>query len=465
MSDREQDPTEETPTPDDASTGTVDIGTDEAALQRKANAQAFAHEMTAKVARGGRITIATILAILTVVGLLATTSAFWARSLIFEEDRWITTVRELPSDPEVAAALGDYLTEELFEVVDFEARVEEALPDEVSIIVPILTTTIEDFVTEKVTEFIESDRFQELWVSANRTAHQLLMRILEEQGTIPGLERTGDTVTLNLIPAINAILDTIGDTAGDVVGVDISTPDLTDEGTQESIRALSERLGVELPDDFGQITVYQGDRLPEARDTVVLVERIRFLAGVLTLLFGIGALWAAPNRRRASIGILLGSAAGFALLLLVPGGVRNAVTNFITVHQNQLAAQRVVEIMLGSYVTLYRRLLLTALFAAGILLLTGPSRPAISIRREIGRGVEWFGWTARVGDFVRSNFWWFRIGGPVVLALALLAVRRGTMMSIFVLFAFVVAWECILGLIRGTPDTEESSPDPTPAET
>ena len=407
--------------------------------------------MVRKISYGGRTVISVILAILAVTGLVLSTSAFWARSIIFEEDEWIRTVRELPRDHEVAVALGQFLTNELFVAVDFEERIENALPDDVAVIVPILTNAIEGFVADKVTEFIESDQFETIWITANREAHRLLIGLLDEQSTIPGLETTDDEIVLNLLPAIGALLSEIGGSAGGIVGVDLDLPDLDDPDVQESIRDFGEQLGVDLPDDFGQITVYQGDKLPQARETVVLVERIRFVTAVLTVVFFAGALWISPSRRRMMVGLLIGSAIGFFLLLEVPNGVGSAVADLVTDETDQVAARHAIDMVFDSYVTLYRWMLFTAVFAALMLLVTGTSRPALWVRREIRQQVERFDWATPVGDFLQRNLRWLRIGGPVFMFFLLLVVARGELTSLFLFVAFLAAWESLLGLLPNHP--------------
>ena len=425
--------------------------TAETPVTHGATAQAVAKEIGRKVTYGGRTGLSVILAILAVIGLVASTAAFWARSTIYEEDQWVQTIRALPRDHDVAVAISGYLTEQLFLAVDFEGRVEDALPNDVAVIVPILTNAIEGFVAERAAEFIESDEFEQLWVTANRQAHRVLMAILDDHSTIPGLERNDDTITLNLIPAINALLDQIGDTAGGVVGTDLSLPDLEDADTQQTIREMSDRLGVDLPDDFGQITVYQGDKLPQARDTVVLVERIRFATAVLTVVLAVAALWVSPSRRRMTVGLLIGSAAGFALLLTVPNEIGAAISDLLAAETDQLAARHAVGIVFESYVSLYRWMLFTAVFSALMILVTGPSRIATWIRGEVRRQVGRFDWSARAGEILRRKLRWFRFGGPIFMFFLLLVVARGTLTSLFLFFAFVTAWESLLSLVPGHP--------------
>ena len=393
-----------------------------------------------------------VLVVLTVVGLVVSTAAFWARGVVFEEEEWIDTIRDLPRQEEVAIALADYLTGQLFIAVDFEARLEDALPDEVSVIVPVLTSATRGFIADEVSGFIQSDGFETLWVTANREAHRLLIALLDEQPILPGLERSDDEITLDLLPAINALLDLLEGAAGGIVGSDVALPDIDDsQSTEATIQALGERLGVDLPDDFGQIVIYQGDKLPQPRDTIVLIERIRVAAVLATILLGALAILVAPNRRRAMIGLLVGSAVGFGLLLLGPGALRDAVGDLISDEQNQDAARAAVNVVFDSYISLYRWMLATALFSAATIYLSGGGRVARRVRRAVRTRVDRLSFSTDVGEFLTRYVLWLRIGGVVVAALLLLLFTRRSLASLFVTLALIAAWESALSLVPPTP--------------
>jgi hypothetical protein len=401
---------------------------------------------------GGRSILTGVLVVLAVIGLLASTAAFWARTVVFEEDRWISTVRDLPKQHDISVALADYLTEALFVAIDFEARVEDALPEDVAVIVPLLTNAIQGFVADEVATFIESDEFERFWVTANRHAHRLIVAVLEDHSTFPGLERTDDTVRLNLIPAINALLDQVGDVAGEVVGTDLSLPEIPDdEATKESIRELSARLGVNLPDDFGQITVYEGDKLPQPRDTVVLIERLRILTVVATVIFSVLAIVVSPSRRRTIMGLLFASAVVFAAALAVPGVISAAVGDLIAQSRDRAAAEEAVHVVFASYMSLYRWLVATALFSGAMVFLTGSGRVARRSRLEMRKVADRFAFTIEVRRFFRRHLVQLRIGGPVVGIVVVALFTRRSLTAVFVLFALVVAWESLLSLVPRTP--------------
>ena len=74
------------------------------------------------------------------------------------------------------------------------------------------------------------------------------------EGDTGNLQVEGDTVVLNLVPVINAVLAEIGDASPDIFGRTVNLPTLTvDDLPEDAIASIENALGRDLPDDFGQI--------------------------------------------------------------------------------------------------------------------------------------------------------------------------------------------------------------------
>ena len=67
---------------------------------------------------------------------------------------------------------------------------------------------------DQVATFIASDRFERLLVGAVETVHRAAVRLLRDESEL--IQTDDGTITLNLVPAINAVLERITErVAGD----------------------------------------------------------------------------------------------------------------------------------------------------------------------------------------------------------------------------------------------------------
>ena len=76
--------------------------------------------------------IAIVLGALTIVALIATTVAVWARAIVFDSEKVADIVGDALAEPEVQAALADHVTQQVFSAVDVDAVVNDVLPNNLS---------------------------------------------------------------------------------------------------------------------------------------------------------------------------------------------------------------------------------------------------------------------------------------------------------------------------------------------
>ena len=74
------------------------------------------------------------LGVLAIVVLIPTTIAVWAQATVFDSEKVASIVGDALAEPEVSAALADYVAEQVFAAVDVEAVVSEVLPDQLAAI-------------------------------------------------------------------------------------------------------------------------------------------------------------------------------------------------------------------------------------------------------------------------------------------------------------------------------------------
>jgi hypothetical protein len=259
-----------------------------------------------------------ILGVLAVFLLLLSAIAVWARATLFDSDKVAALAGDALAEPEVTAALADRVTQELFSAVDVDAFVSDVLPDSLTRLAPTIAGGLQAAVDRGLTEAFENPEVQEVIINLVRRAHAAAMRLLEGDGLVDGITVVDGAVTLNLLPLLDR-----GLTRLQSFGLlsDVELPTLTADGDpQQQVAELESALGRDLPDDFGQLVIYQSDRLADAGASVENAQRTLVLVkrGLVVLLVATVALLAltiiiARNRWRAVLLLGLGTVAAIVI--------------------------------------------------------------------------------------------------------------------------------------------------------
>ena len=94
-----------------------------------------------------------ILVVLTCLSITVTTVDTWAHRTLLNTNEWVDTVGPLGTDPQVTAALANFVTTQIVTTLDLEQRAQDALeqaaPQAAFLAAPI-TNAIEGFVHDKM---------------------------------------------------------------------------------------------------------------------------------------------------------------------------------------------------------------------------------------------------------------------------------------------------------------------------
>src|SRR6476620_7188073 len=142
---------------------------------------------------GLRWTAVTILLVLVAVLALASVTARFTRSQILDTDRYVSTVAPLGSNPALQADITNQITDEIFARVDVEGLTKEALTALTDVsnlaanaprldaavvgLAPVITSQAKNFVHDTVSSLVKSQQFEDLWIQANRSAHNALVAV------------------------------------------------------------------------------------------------------------------------------------------------------------------------------------------------------------------------------------------------------------------------------------------------
>lgn len=370
-----------------------------------------------------------ILVALSIVVFTVTVPAAWGARTVLNTDRYVATVAPLADDPAVQASIASRLTDQVFSALDVEGTLSDALAglgERATVLAAPLTTAIRGFVQDQVLKVVQTGAFRTFWVEANRFVHTQVLAILEgETDTVSVVE---GKVLLNLLPLVNLALGSIQAVASDLVGRDVTLPQITQgEVPSAAIAKLEQSLGIDLPDDYGQIAVYDSQSLAALQEALYLFERLLVFLLILIPLLVAASLLVSTRRRRTLIQLATGAAVGLVVIRRIAIIARDDL--FEQVDTEQFPSVRVLTDELMDSLFRYTGILLAiVLLAALIALITGPYPWAVKVRgwiRDGARGIAAaFGGHA-TPDTARTR--WLRdhrdglmLGGAVVAVLLLL---------------------------------------------
>ena len=308
--------------------------------------------------------IASVLGVLAVLLLVVGTVAIWARVTVTSSERVADLAVDAFDEAEVQAALSDYITNLVFTAVDVDAALDcgaaRSAPEPRAVACRRRGTAVDRGVAVLLAQRETETVFRRL---AER-AHRAAMRLLQGDGLLDGISVNDGEVTLNLLPLVGRAATRLQDLG---LFQDLQIPDLSADGDPtEQIAELEDAIGRDLPDDFGQLVVYQSDNianaqasLQSAQQAAAFAKRAMWLVIALSVVLLVAAVLVAANRWRAVFVLGLGV---IAAIVVMRGAVERVVAAAPDIAQ-QPGGQAAIRAIVGGAATSLMRL------AAFILLL------------------------------------------------------------------------------------------------
>lgn len=415
--------------------------------------------------RGRARSLATaLLTLLACLAIIVTVPAGWTYRTIFNTGAFVDRVTPIGFDPAVTPVLSDRLTTQIFGLIDVEAIVAEALPPRGQILAGPLTGGIEDFVRGKVDGVLSSDRFRDRWIQANRFAHTQIVAVLRNESEI--VDTAGGRVVLNLLPVVNEALQSIESQAAGLFQKDVDLPEVTGGEVPDRAReAISSALGVEVPTDFGEIVVFESDRLGAAQDAVSFFDRAIVFLVILTLVLIALALWMSRRRRRTLLQLVVGSMVGIVVVRRLALWVEDEVVALAQRPDGERALGAITDQVFGSFFTVTLIVIIVGLAIVAIALITGPYGWAVTTRTKSSALVRGVVNTASDSSRQESTVVWVRahrealqLAGGIVFVLLLLILELSLLGFLLLggLIALYELWLARLGASEPGGDGPES---------
>ena len=221
-------------------------------------------------------------------------------------------------------------------------------------------------------------------------------------------------IVLNLTPVVNELLSQGADFISALIGKDISAPNVTGDDLNAAAKALEDALGVDLPNDFGTITLYQGENLAQAQQWYSTIKTAIWLTPLVSLLLIGMALVVSKRPGRTFLGIVTGVALLSLLVRLTLAPLKSALLDNVADQSMRGAVASAFDTVTGSLISAITVVLVAGIVAALLLFLSGGTKSAEAGRELLGR----------TPSLAARHSGAFLVGGAVAV-LALLAVVPG----------------------------------------
>jgi hypothetical protein len=233
---------------------------------------------------------------------------------------------------------------------------------------PSIASAVGGFVRSAVHKIVTSPAFARAWIQVNTVAHQILVRALSGHGG--PLSVSNGEVTLDLAPFIAIVKQDLDRRGFTIVN--------------------------SLPPIHPTLALFSARELVKAQTAYRLINALKIVLPILTLLFIGAGVYVARDHRRALVGAGLGFAASMLLLavsLLISRGIYlNSVPARVLPSD---AAAAAFDTLVRFIRQGLRVLLVLGLVVAAGAFFTGPSVTAVKTRHAFVSGL---GWLRRRGE-------------------------------------------------------------------
>ena len=249
-----------------------------------------------------RIAVRVLIALGTFLTVLAIV-AVWTERQALDTNEWVDTSGKLLEDDAIKESLSAYLTDQLFAAVDVQAKLDKRLPPDLKPLAGPVAGGLRQFAGTASRDALDNPRVQSAWRKANRTAHELLLNIVEEKGRFAN--GADATVNLELRPIVAQL--------GEQIGIGSGVAD-------------------KLPEKTATLKILDTRQLETARTIVRWIHGLAIILSLAALACFALAIFLSKGRRQVTVlwcgvGLIV---AGIAVLALRHMGGNYVVNNLVT---------------------------------------------------------------------------------------------------------------------------------------
>lgn len=264
--------------------------------------------------------LATGLALLAALGVVATTTTAWAHRYPLDSDRFAAAAADVLDDPEVVAALSAAATDQGIDLVLAVADPRQFLPGPLRGIGGDPERWVRDQLAGQMERVVATEPVQDLLVASIRETHREVLGAIRGDDSGSGvLAFDGRAVRLDLTGVIAAGLDSLVD-RGWAPGVLGDLHGAMRGGLDDLRRWLVDNVGVDIGEHIGTIVVYDASDVDEGG---LALRSARWMSGAGSLplfvwpilgLMAVGLLVALGADRPRALAVAGAGAAALAVL-------------------------------------------------------------------------------------------------------------------------------------------------------
>jgi hypothetical protein len=321
---------------------------------------------------GWRAPVAALLIALACVLAPVSVVAVWTSNEVSNTSRYVQTVSPLISSPAVRSALTDRITTVVTGKLHVQTLAHQAaaqlsargftrLGGLLSSFSGSLAGAVNGFIHSTVAKVVASPVVARLWVQGNTIAHTQMVKALE--GKSNSVTISNGKVVIGLGPFIDQV--------------------------KHNLAARGLTLINKLPPINPTLELFSAKYLVQAQTLYRLLNTLRWLLPILTLLLFAAGIYVAKRHRRALIGAGLGLAASMLLLGLGLTLGRTIYLHKIPATVNPAAASVVFDTLVRFLRQGLRVLLVLGLVVAVAAFFAGPSVTAVRTRGAVKSGFDY----------------------------------------------------------------------------
>jgi len=340
--------------------------------------------------------------ILLIIILLLSVTSFsvvrWTESQFLNTNNWVNTVGPLPKDPVISSAIGLYVSSQVFNSVDVQKKIADALPPKASFLAAPLSDQLKDLVKKISTKVVSSDAFQTVWITANRRALDSQIQVARGHKK-PALSEKTQKISINIEAVKKQIASKLG-----------ASSEIIPIANDSSKKPLAFVADLQVAPKIFQRTIKQ-------------IDFTHSILPYLMVSSFLGALALSYNRAKTAFRL---ATACLAIYLVKIISLKITIDQLLNNVSNQAyvpALSKVIDVFTVSLLNIIYSMI--AVFATIMLisLLFGPSKMAVKIRKfiKLDAITKSPAYNKFIGarTTVKTNLWKISIGIGLLILLGL----------------------------------------------
>jgi hypothetical protein len=285
----------------------------------------------------------------------------WLAAETLNSDRYVNKVSQLAADPAIQDAVAQSASTRLvdYAVGVFTDDAQEQSGNDAFSLAGLTRVASIQIIERTVGDVVRSEKFQEIWVAANRALHPQVVELLRGE-QVSGVQSSEGQVVLDLAPVIVEVQARLNE------------------------RGFTFLDGVSTEPGVHTLILFESEELASAQWAVDLIVTLRWMLPLLAVAALVIALILAPDRGREVIAAGLALSLTMVVVLATLAFVRDQVLDDVGAGTSAAAVQSVLDIVTGTLREGGRWVTLIGLIVAGGAYLLMPSNP---IRWSIDRFV------------------------------------------------------------------------------